>query len=120
MKNYFVCLILIAAFIFNPMQEAKGQAALFILIFGDKEHPEVKGVKSYGNDDVQIVQNTNELKNIKFKYDKIATIAQTTKKKEVYMEIVNTLILKNKEVPTGYAKGRKPNSKLGRRIIVNL
>ena len=29
---------------------------------------------------------------------KIATVAQTTKKKEKYLEIVNALILKNKEV----------------------
>ena len=36
--------------------------------------------------------------NLKFKYNKIATVAQTTKKKEKYLEIVNALILKNKEV----------------------
>lgn len=42
--------------------------------------------------------SVKDLDNIKFKYDKIATVAQTTKKKEVYLEIVNALILKNKEV----------------------
>ncbi len=35
---------------------------------------------------------------MRFKHNKIATVAQTTKKKEKYLEIVNTLILKNKEV----------------------
>lgn len=71
-----------------------------ILIFGDENHPEVKGVKSYGKDegDVHVVLSKDELKNIKFKYDKIATVAQTTRKKEIYLEIVNELILKNKEV----------------------
>jgi len=71
-----------------------------ILIFGDSTHPEVKGVKSYGEDqdDVHVVMSVQDLDKINFKYDKIATVAQTTKKKEVYLEIVNALILKNKEV----------------------
>ena len=71
-----------------------------ILIFGDIEHPEVKGVKSYADDldDVHIILSPKDLKNIKFKNNKIACVAQTTKKKETYLEIVNALILKNKEV----------------------
>ena len=71
-----------------------------ILIFGDIEHPEVKGVKSYASDldDVHIILSVHDLKNIKFKNNKIACVAQTTKKKETYLEIVNELILKNKEV----------------------
>ena len=71
-----------------------------ILIFGDIEHPEVKGVKSYASDldDVHIILSVHDLKNIKFKNNKIACVAQTTKKKETYLEIVNALILKNKEV----------------------
>mgnify|MGYP003417190601 FL=1 len=71
-----------------------------ILIFGDIEHPEVKGVKSYASDldDVHIILSVHDLKNIKFKNNKIACVAQTTKKKETYLEIINELILKNKEV----------------------
>jgi len=71
-----------------------------ILIFGDQDHPEVKGVKSYGEDqdDVHVILTADELDNLNFKYDKIATVAQTTRKKEIYLEIVNKLILKNKEV----------------------
>ncbi|WP_198305029.1 4-hydroxy-3-methylbut-2-enyl diphosphate reductase [Arcobacter vandammei] len=71
-----------------------------ILVFGDKEHPEVKGVISYADDldDVHIVLCVKDLDNIKFKNKKIACVAQTTKKKETYLEIVNSLILKNKEV----------------------
>ncbi|WP_418186214.1 4-hydroxy-3-methylbut-2-enyl diphosphate reductase [Aliarcobacter vitoriensis] len=71
-----------------------------ILIFGDKEHPEVKGVQSYASDldDVHIVLGIEDLENINFKHKKIACVAQTTKKKETYLEIVNHLILRNKEV----------------------
>jgi 4-hydroxy-3-methylbut-2-en-1-yl diphosphate reductase len=71
-----------------------------ILIFGDTEHPEVKGVMSYACDldDVHVVLGVEDLAKINFKYKKIACVAQTTKKKETYLEIVNALILKNKEV----------------------
>lgn len=89
-------------FVTTPQQIVKKMSEdnYSILIFGDDEHPEVKGVKSYGQDqnDVHVVLTVDDLDKIKFKYDKIATVAQTTKKKEVYLEIVNSLILKNKEV----------------------
>jgi 4-hydroxy-3-methylbut-2-enyl diphosphate reductase len=68
-----------------------------IVIFGDKNHPEVQGVESYG-EDVYVVLEPEELDNIVFKYNKIATVAQTTRKKEKYLEIVNYLILRYKEV----------------------
>jgi 4-hydroxy-3-methylbut-2-enyl diphosphate reductase len=86
-------------FVTTPQQIVKKMSAsnYSIVIFGDKEHPEVKGVKSYG-DDCFVVLEPKELDNIVFKYDKIATVAQTTRKKEVYLQIVNELILKYKEV----------------------
>ncbi|AXX86143.1 1-hydroxy-2-methyl-2-(E)-butenyl 4-diphosphate reductase [Malaciobacter marinus] len=89
-------------FVTTPQQIVKKMSKenYSILIFGDSTHPEVKGVKSYGEDqeDVHVVMSVKDLDKINFKYDKIATVAQTTKKKEVYLEIVNALILKNKEV----------------------
>ena len=89
-------------FVTTPQQIVKkmSKEGYSILIFGDSDHPEVKGVQSYGEDqeDVHIVINPKEIDGIKFKHDKVATIAQTTKKKEKYLEIVNALILKNKEV----------------------
>lgn len=87
-------------FVTTPQQIVKKMSTeqYSVLIFGDEEHPEVKGVKSYANDDVHVIEDLNALENIQFKYDKIATVAQTTKKKETYLQIVNALILKNKEV----------------------
>lgn len=89
-------------FVTTPQQIVKNMSkeSYSILIFGDSDHPEVLGVKSYGEDqdDVHIVLEPSDLENINFKNKKIATIAQTTKKKEKYLEIVNSLILKNKEV----------------------
>ncbi|MCP4971454.1 MAG: 4-hydroxy-3-methylbut-2-enyl diphosphate reductase [Arcobacter sp.] len=89
-------------FVTTPQQIVKKMSDqnYSIIIFGDEEHPEVKGVKSYGKDqdDVHVVIEQKDLDNIRFKHDKIATVAQTTKKKEEYLKIVNTLILKHKEV----------------------
>ena len=86
-------------FVTTPQQIVKDMTAqrYSIVIFGDEEHPEVKGIKSYG-EDVKVVLESDDLKDLIFKYDKIATIAQTTKQKEKYLEIVNSLILKYKEV----------------------
>ena len=89
-------------FVTTPQQIVKkmSKEGYSILIFGDADHPEVKGVQSYAQnqDDVHIVLEPSDLQNIIFKNNKIATVAQTTKKKENYLEIVNYLILKNKEV----------------------
>ena len=89
-------------FVTTPQQIVKkmSKEGYSILIFGDAEHPEVKGVASYSEDptDVHIIMEPLDLENVTFKQNKIATVAQTTKKKEKYLEIVNTLILKNKEV----------------------
>jgi len=89
-------------FVTTPQQIVKKMSAeeYSIVIFGDEDHPEVLGVQSYAQDqdDVFVVLEPSDLEKITFKYSKIATIAQTTKKKEKYLEIVNSLILKNKEV----------------------
>jgi 4-hydroxy-3-methylbut-2-enyl diphosphate reductase len=87
-------------FVTTPQQIVKKMSleGYSIVIFGDVNHPEVKGVKSYSEDDVHVVLEPEELDKIEFKYDKIATVAQTTRKKEKYLQIVNNLILKNKEV----------------------
>ena len=89
-------------FVTTPQQIVKKMSSegYSILIFGDSDHPEVKGVQSYAEnqDDVHIVLEPSDLQNIIFKNNKIATVAQTTKKKEKYLEIVNYLILRNKEV----------------------
>lgn len=86
-------------FVTTPQQIVKNMSAkdYSIVIFGDESHPEVKGVKSYG-DDVHVVLETHEFDTIQFKHDKIATVAQTTKKNEKYLEIINYLILRYKEV----------------------
>ena len=69
-----------------------------IVIFGDKDHPEIQGVMSYGiHKRVFVVLDVEELKNIKLK-EKIATVAQTTRKIDDYLKITDYLIRNHKEV----------------------
>ena len=69
-----------------------------IVIFGDKNHPEIQGVMSYCvHDRVYVVLTPEELQNIKLK-DKVATVAQTTRKLEDYLKITNHIIAHCKEV----------------------
>ena len=73
------------------------QEGYTIVIFGDKNHPEVKSVQSYSSKKPIIVLNSNELKEYKFS-SKIAIVSQTTKKPEDFLKIVDYLSLRHKEV----------------------
>ncbi len=68
-----------------------------IVIFGDKNHPEVKGIMSYALKNVFVVLNTDELMNKKIS-NKVAVVSQTTKKVEEFTKIVSFLITRSKEV----------------------
>ena len=70
-----------------------------IVIFGDKEHPEIKGVVSYARKetDAFIVLTPEELKELPIK-NKVAVVSQTTKKPEDFAKIVCELIQTHKEV----------------------
>ena len=69
-----------------------------IVIFGDKNHPEIQGVMSYSiHNRVYVVLTPKELKNIKLK-EHIATVAQTTRKISDYLKITDYLIKNYKEV----------------------
>jgi len=68
-----------------------------IVIFGDAEHPEIKGVMSYAKNGVTVVESVTELKEKHFS-EKIAVVAQTTRKVEEFMKVCNFLIRSHKEV----------------------
>ncbi|MDF1876969.1 4-hydroxy-3-methylbut-2-enyl diphosphate reductase [Sulfurimonas sp. SAG-AH-194-L11] len=68
-----------------------------VVIFGDENHPEIKGVKSYATNGAIVVTNVEDVKKLKLK-EKIALVAQTTRKVEDYMAIAHYLIPRYKEV----------------------
>lgn len=68
-----------------------------IVIFGDEAHPEIKGVKSYGETHVYVVNSADEIDLLRLR-EKVATVAQTTRKVEDYQQIVAKLMATHKEV----------------------
>lgn len=86
-------------FVRKPQQicQQMSQEGYGIVIFGDENHPEIKGVKSYAENGAIVVKTPEELEDVKLK-SKIALVAQTTRKVEDYMKIVNYLIPRHKEV----------------------
>ncbi len=70
-----------------------------VVIFGDKAHPEIKGVVSYAEhqEHTFIVLTPKELDVLPLK-NKVALVSQTTKKPEDFTKIVDALISTHKEV----------------------
>ncbi len=86
-------------FVTKPQEIAQemSEKGYDVVIFGDEAHPEIKGVKSYATHGAKVVTSVTELEELKF-HERIALIAQTTRKVEEYMEIANYLIPRHKEV----------------------
>ena len=68
-----------------------------IVIFGDKNHPEVKSVESYAKYGAKVVLTIEELKAIKLG-KKIAIVSQTTRKIDQFLILTDYLIKNFKEV----------------------
>lgn len=68
-----------------------------IVIFGDEAHPEIKGVKSYAEGNVYVVNSPEEIDALRLR-EKVAVVAQTTRKIEDYQQIVWRLMSEHKEV----------------------
>ena len=86
-------------YVTKPQEIAQqmSEAGFSVVIFGDEAHPEIKGVKSYATHGAIVVTSPTELEDVKLK-DKVALIAQTTRKVEDYLEVANYLIPRHKEV----------------------
>jgi len=70
-----------------------------IVVFGDEQHPEIRGVVSYAEDQKNafVVLHENEIDNLPLK-SKVAIVAQTTRKPDDFTKIVSKLVLQSKEV----------------------
>ena len=61
----------------------------FVLIVGNKKHPEVIGAKSYAKEgNVMVIKDKNELDTSILKSKKIGVVAQTTIPKELFWDVV--------------------------------
>ena len=86
-------------YVTKPQQicQEMSEAGYDIIIFGDEAHPEIKGVKSYATYGAIVVTCASDLEDLKLK-ERVALVAQTTRKVEDYMEVANYLIPRHKEV----------------------
>ena len=86
-------------YVTKPQQisQEMSEAGYDIVIFGDESHPEIKGVKSYATHGAHVVSCADDLQNIKLS-EKVALVAQTTRKVDEYMQVANHLIARHKEV----------------------
>ncbi len=66
-----------------------------VVILGDANHPEVKGLMSYAGDDVLVVDQNSPLKGIK---PKVGIIVQTTQPVEALKKILSAVVEHAKEV----------------------
>ena len=86
-------------FVTKPQEIVKtmSEKGYDIVIFGDENHPEIKGVKSYAEGNAYVVLSVEDLSTLHLK-ERIALISQTTRKVENYLHIANYLIPRYKEV----------------------
>ncbi len=68
-----------------------------VVIFGDSNHPEVRGVQSYAKNGAKVVNSVKDLQENRLN-NKIAIVAQTTRKVEEFLKIVSYLTMNYKEV----------------------
>ncbi len=88
-------------FVTTPQQivERMSNEGYSIVIFGDKNHPEIRGVVSYAKEpkDAFVILSPDDIDSLPLK-SKVAVVAQTTRKPAEFTKIVSALILKAKEV----------------------
>lgn len=98
-KNNFEISDATCPFVKKPQKIAQDMSdqGYDIVIFGDIQHPEIKGIMSYVSTNVYVVANEEDIENIKFK-QKITLISQTTKKIEKFNQIAMKILPKVKEL----------------------
>lgn len=100
-KNDFNVVDATCPYVTKPQEicEKMSKEGYDIVIFGDKVHPEVKGVMSYAEnmERVFVVLDTSELMRAGLR-EKVAVVSQTTRKFKEFMQIVEWLLSRSKEV----------------------
>jgi len=87
-------------FVTKPQEivEKMSKEGYSIVIFGDKNHPEIKGVMSYAINPIVVLSEEELKEQLPFIKERVATVAQTTRKFGEYEKIVNLLMKHKKEV----------------------
>lgn len=82
-------------FVSRAQKEAEklSEDGYFLVIFGEKDHPEVKGIVSYAAGDFVVIENEQQAAELDFYKDKIGFIAQTTQNK-VFFDRISSILQK--------------------------
>lgn len=80
-------------FVSRAQREAEklSKEGYFLVIFGEKEHPEVKGIISYAVGDFVVIENEEDANNLLTYTNKIAFFAQTTQNRSVFDKISDVI-----------------------------
>lgn len=82
----------------HKIVEQKYSEGYKIVIIGDENHPEVKGINGWCNNSALIINNEEQLKDINKNLGKICVVAQTTYNQKKWFMIVGELIKNAKEI----------------------
>ena len=73
------------------VQSGKGKT---VVIIGNPEHPEVMGIRGWGDENTYAVENIEQFMNLELKKDKeIIIVAQTTFNHKKFQEIIDKILL---------------------------
>ena len=70
------------------LAERAARDGYLVVIVGDPNHPEIRGVKSFAGDRAVVVRNASEVKDLPAA-EKVAILVQTTQKHEVFQAVVD-------------------------------
>ncbi|MTI79334.1 MAG: bifunctional 4-hydroxy-3-methylbut-2-enyl diphosphate reductase/30S ribosomal protein S1 [Firmicutes bacterium] len=94
-----------------------------VVIVGDPEHPEVKGIMGWSDESAVVAENADQLEKIP-ECDRVAVVAQTTQPIEVFEEVVRALeqkgftIKANNTICHATAERQKAALELARQVDV--
>lgn len=74
-----------------------GEQGYQVVVVGEADHPEVKGILGWAGDDVIIVETISDASKLQ-NYEKIGVLAQTTQNRLQYYEISRAIIGKAQEI----------------------
>lgn len=76
----------------HKLVEEYSESGYKIIVIGDKDHPEVKGIVSYAKNDIYVVISEEDIKNLKIdRNDKVFIVFQTTTNAENAQKLVDIL-----------------------------
>ncbi|MEG1500354.1 MAG: bifunctional 4-hydroxy-3-methylbut-2-enyl diphosphate reductase/30S ribosomal protein S1 [Clostridiales bacterium] len=92
-----------------------------VVIVGDKQHPEVIGIRGWTDDSAWVVENTQQADELPY-IDKIGVVVQTTQKIENFSAIVEVLQRKCRElkVHNTICNATSQNQKAARELVKNV